>query len=1143
MKTPSINTFKQVIPIIYCYTTPGIPYHDGWCKIGESEQEANTRISQQTQTANIHHHLEWTKNAVYEGNGKPFTDNDFFVYLARNGVERMKPQEGDKKPPEWFRIAPEVAKQMLNDFRDNKGLLPSEATVIPYVLREEQQAAVTKAKDYFATHEGGKFLFNCKPRFGKTLTVYDLCKQMDLYTVLIVTNRPAIANSWYEDYCKFLGEASGYDFVSEGNGVKGLPLVKSREQYMKENFPPKEGQEPHKCIEFVSLQDLKGSKYFGGGFDKLKEVADMNWDILVVDEAHEGVDTYKTDVAFDRIHRKYTLHLSGTPFKSIAKQTFSEDAMYSWTYADEQKAKAEWHSDDGSPNPYADLPQLNMYTYQMSDIVKDQLEQGIEINGETEEYAFDLNEFFATDNRGYFIHNDAVNKFLDTLVTGKKYPFSTPELRDELKHTLWFLDRVDSARALERKLKKHPVFGKYEIVLAAGDGRSEEEDERVKDSAFKRVKEAIKNHDKTITLTVGQLTTGVTIPEWTAVLMLSNVRSPALYMQAAFRAQNPCRFHSGLKFYRKKNAYVFDFDPARTLITYEQFANDLSTDTAAGHGNTKTREQHIKELLNFFPVIGEDDQGEMVALDAAKVLSIPRKIKSTEVVNRGFMSNYLFQNISNVFGAPQEVVDIISQMTPVKEDEALNQLTEDTKEQLDINDHGEVDIPEDTIHNEAEDLFGKKIYKDTGETLQQEASKIADVFEPSGSTDTTDEDTAKAQEEVKKKVEDLKAKFAEQATKQILDQAQNAYQGDLSKQARNSLEKHINDRIGEQLDKAVDNHRIDVSRTQSERDEKLKEVETPEEEKKVRDDYQEKIKQANQNLQETVTKEIQNGLTEAGQTVVERVETDKKNKQKQTIEGSVRDHLRGFSRTIPSFLMAYGTDNTITLANFDTIVPEGVFKDVTSITLDQFRFLRDGGDYYLKDDDGNPIRDETHKKHFDGHLFDEVVFNDSVKEFLNKKQELADYFDDSHKKDIFDYIPPQKTNQIFTPRKVVKTMVDMLEKENPGCFDDDTKTFADLYMKSGMYITEIVKRLYNSPRMKLLYPDNQKRLEHIFAKQVYGLAPTEIIYRICRAYILGFSDTVSIPKDNIRKCDALEFAKNGTLELKLGELFPELEEG
>lgn len=1138
MRTPHINTFKEVIPVIYCYTTPGVPAHNGWCKIGETEQSPEARVAQQAQTINVETKLEWTKNAIFDdGKGTPFHDRDFHAYLTRNGIERMKPKKGDKKAPEWFRITPKTAKQMLNDFRDNKGLLPSETTVIPYVLRAEQQAAVVKAKDYFATHEGGQFLFNCKPRFGKTLTVYDLCKQMNLVKVLIVTNRPAIANSWYEDYCKFLGEESGYYFVSEASGVKGNPLVLSRSGFLNKMI---EQKKELKCIEFVSLQDLKGSKYFGGGFDKLKEVADMNWDILVVDEAHEGVDTYKTDVAFDRIHRKYTLHLSGTPFKSIAKQTFSEDAMYSWTYADEQKAKAEWHSDDGSPNPYADLPQLNMYTYQMSDIVKDQLEQGIEINGETEEYAFDLNEFFATDNRGYFVHNDAVNKFLDTLITGKKYPFSTPELRNELKHTLWFLDRVDSARALERKLKKHPVFGKYEIVLAAGDGRSEEEDERVKDSAFKRVKEAIKNHDKTITLTVGQLTTGVTIPEWTAVLMLSNVRSPALYMQAAFRAQNPCRFHSGLKFYRKKNAYVFDFDPARTLITYEQFANDLSTDTAAGHGNTKTREQHIKELLNFFPVIGEDDQGEMVALDATKVLSIPRKIKSTEVVNRGFMSNYLFQNISNVFGAPQEVVDIISQMTPVKEDEALNQLTEDTKEQLDINDHGEVDIPEDTIHNEAEDLFGKKIYKDTGETLQQEASKIADVFEPSSSTDTTDEDTAKAQEEVKKKVEDLKAKFAEQATKQILDQAQDAYQGDLSKQTRNSLEKHINDRIGEQLDKAVDNHRIDVSRAQSERDEKLKEMETPEEEKKVRDDYQEKIKQANQNLQKTVTKEIQNGLTEAGQTVVERVETDKKNKQKQTIEGGVRDHLRGFSRTIPSFLMAYGTDNTITLANFDKIVPEGVFKDVTSITLKQFRFLRDGGDYYQKDDKGHEIRDEAHKKHYEGHLFDEVVFNDSVKEFMNKKKQLANYFDEKNTEDIFNYIPPQQTNQIFTPKKVVKHMVDLLEKENPGCFDDDAKTFADLYMKSGMFITEIVKRLYNSPRMKQLYPDKEKRLNHIFAKQVYGLAPTEIIYRICKNYILGFSDTISIKEHHIRLCDSLVYAQKGTLDMKLEEMFPKL---
>lgn len=277
----------------------------------------------------------------------------------------------------------------------------------------------------------------------------------------------------------------------------------------------------------------------------------------------------------------------------------------------------------------------------------------------------------------------------------------------------------------------------------------------------------------------------------------------------------------------------------------------------------------------------------------------------------------------------------------------------------------------------------------------------------------------------------------------------------------------------------------------------------------------------------------------AGNNIVERVEKDKKEKEKRNIEDDIRDHLRGFSRTIPSFLMAYGNDTT-TLARFDKIIPDQVFQDVTSITLAQFRFLRDGGDYYERNENGEAVIDAAHKRHFEGHLFDEVVFDDSIKEFLNKKHQLADYFDEKNKEDIFDYIPPQKTNQIFTPRNIVIDMCDDLEKENPGCFDQDDKTFVDLYMKSGMYITEIVKRLYNSPRLKALYPDNKARLNHIFAKQVYGLAPTEIIYRICLSYILGFSDEIEIDKNNIRLCDALEYAKNGTLEMKLEELFPEL---
>ena len=241
---------------------------------------------------------------------------------------------------------------------------------------------------------------------------------------------------------------------------------------------------------------------------------------------------------------------------------------------------------------------------------------------------------------------------------------------------------------------------------------------------------------------------------------------------------------------------------------------------------------------------------------------------------------------------------------------------------------------------------------------------------------------------------------------------------------------------------------------------------------------------------------------------------------------NIRDHLRGFSRTIPSFIMAYGDENT-TLENFNTIIPDNVFKEVTSISLEEFRRLRDGFDY--TDENGE-------QNHYNG-FFDSVVFNDSIKEFLSLKKKLSNYFEDDMKEDIFDYIPPQKTNQIFTPKKVVKLMVDNLEKENPGCFDNPEHTFIDLYMKSGLYITEIVKRLYRSEKMKKLYPDNVDRLNHIFEKQVYGLAPTEIIYRIATNYILGFSDKIEIKHNNLRLLDTLPYAQAGTLKEKLDDVF------
>lgn len=1109
-----VKSVRPVVPMIYAYTTPQIADHDGWTKIGYTEQGTGKRIAQQTNTADVETHEEWKGQAVYDdGTGDTFTDHDFHAYLT----EKLKVER--KPGKEWFHVTGPVSHGYFNDFRENRGILTQSSIVVPYSLRKEQSDAVEQAEEYAENHEKGEYLWNCKPRFGKTLSTYDLCKQLKTEKVLIVTNRPAIANSWYDDYVKFLGPQSGYLFVSHVDTLAGKPFVIDNDEYIQQLVNSKNPIEGR--IEFVSLQDLKGSDRFGGEFEKLHEVADLEWDILVIDEAHEGVDTYKTDIAFDQIKRKFTLHLSGTPFKAIANDKFQQDAIYNWTYAEEQKAKQDWDNPD-LPNPYENLPKLNLFTYQMSEIIKDEIDQGIEINGETEEYAFDLNEFFATDERGYFIHNSSIDRFLDALTTQGKFPFSTDELRNKLKHTFWLLNRVDSAKALMRKLKKHPVFKDYYVVLAAGDGKIDDDEETKK--SFDKVREAIKNYDKTITLSVGQLTTGVTIPEWTAVLMLSNIKSPALYMQAAFRAQNPCLFHDkDGKYYRKENAYVFDFDPARTLTVFEKFANDLNIETSDGRGDIDERKDNIRTLLNFFPVLGEDDNGEMVELDAEKVLSVPRKIYAKEVVRRGFMSDFLFANISNVFHAPQEVIDILAKFEPQQEPAPLN-IDRDTASNLDLDDNGEVDIPEEKIIGKAADVFGDKIYEDVGAKMEEAIQKGLDENKPNQEDEL---------------IENIKKEFHEQAVRPILEKAQEAYQDDLKPAQKNRLEKKLSSDAERELNKRIGAYGIRMKLIDKAHEEAKEDCDTKEEEEKVNQKFEAQRQEAVEELKKTLSDTVNDLIDNSQKHVVEAVETAKQEAAKKTVEDTVRDHLRGFARTIPSFLMGYGDEST-TLANFDQMVPPDVFSEVTRnmttgecVTVEDFRKLRDGFDY--TDDNG-----ET--QHYPGHLFDEVIFNDSVKEFIGLRTKLADYFDDSQKEDIFDYIPPQKTNQIFTPKKVVRKMVDMLEQENPGCFDQPDKTFADLYMKSGLYITEVVKRLYNSDGLKVAYPDPAARLDHIFAKQVYGLAPTEIIYKIATRYILGFADEVHLSKTNFRCCDALGYAENGTLEDKLMELFPELKD-
>lgn len=1108
MGTIKLNTTRQAIPMIYAYSTPEIARHDGWTKIGYTEQGVENRLKQQTHTADIVYKEEWRGNASYDdGSGEFFTDKDFHAYLRKNGIENSKENE-------WFHVDGPTSRQYFQDFRSNHGRVQFPDVAMDYTLRKEQADAVAETAAYFGSHEKGEFLWNAKPRFGKTLSVYDLCRQMELRTILIVTNRPAIANSWYSDYVRFLGKESGFLFVSHVEALNGQPYVLSVDQYIDALLAD---DKDYGRIEFVSLQDMKGSIYFGGEHNKLKDVADMNWDLLVIDEAHEGVDTYKTDVAFNKIKRKHTLHLSGTPFKALANDKFRQEAIYNWTYADEQQAKRDWSGEVGTHNPYASLPQLSLYTYQMSEIIRDELSQGIEINDEMQEYAFDLNEFFQVKANGEFVHNDSVDRFLDAMTSQSKFPFSSEELRSELKHTFWLLNRVDSAKALAKKLKEHRVFSEYEIVLAAGDGRLTEEEETSK--SYDKVVQAIKTHEKTITLSVGQLTTGITIPEWSAVIMLSNIKSPALYMQAAFRSQNPWSYSKDGKFYRKENAYVFDFDPVRTLIIFEQFANDLCADTSDGKGDTDTRKKHVLQLLNFFPVIGEDEHGEMVELDAEKVLSIPRKIKCQEVVRRGFLSDFLFQNISNVFHAPMEVLEIIKNLQPVAEPKGNGpvNITPETEKELQLDENGEVHLGDEYVIGKATEIFGEKVYDKVPDDVVEAIADVIPTPKSDGEKETGKDPLENLKKEAHKKVIDP-----------IIHKAKEEYGRDFKPGDQKKIEAKTKQKTDEAIKRVFDEYLIEQRTQEVERQRKLEEAETREDNELIKSLYDQQKEKSDEQLKDQLIKAIEAVQSEVEQEVVRTIETAKKEEKKKGYEDAVRDHLRGFSRTIPSFLMAYG-DDSVTLANFDQIIPDDVFHEVTSITLDQFRFLRDGGPYTNESTGA--------EEHFAGHLFDPVVFDDSVKEFLRLKKQLADYFSGAHDEDIFDYIPPQKTNQIFTPKWVVKQMVDMLEKENPGCFDDPNKTFIDPYMKSGLYITEIVKRLFASEKMKELFPNENERLRHIFENQVFGLAPTEIIYRIALAYIMGFAEEAGIQKHNLRQVDALQFAKDGTLEEKLTEIF------
>jgi type II restriction enzyme len=670
----NIESFKVIYPQVYSYILIDQPENEGSQKIGYTERKkVEDRIKEQVNSAakKLKYETLWHAPAFFQGNEESFTDKLFHKFLDKKGVER-KLQLGT----EWFYFngEPLKSKELYDVFRKDKfSALQNDNGKIDYKLRFEQEEAVKKALEYFEKTEKGEFLWNAKPRFGKTLASYDLAKKLNANKVLIVTNRPAIANSWFNDFEIFV---DGYSFISETSSLKNRATLTRKQHTDIDPIPPQ--------ITFLSLQDLKGSKYFGGNYDKLRWIADLEWDLVIIDEAHEGVDTGRTDAAFDVIKRKHTLHLSGTPFKALANDKFPKEAIYNWTYLDEQKIK-KLEIEESEIGEHTDLPDLKLFTYRISQMITDEVNEGIEIENKTRDYAFDLNEFFRAKDKK-FVHEEDVREFLSNLSTNKKYPFSTPELREELKHTFWYVgNRVDSVKALEKLLKEDDVFKDYTIVVAAGDGRSFEEEEydfKGDESSFQKVIKAIAENDKTITLSCGQLTTGITIKEWTAVLMLTDIKAPSLYMQAAFRAQNPFKELRNGELYCKKSAYLFDFAPTRVLEIYDQFANGLNPKAVKGEITGKDREDNIKELLNFFPVISEDVNGEMIELDAKKVLTFPNALAATEIVQARFMTNLLFNDsLKGVFSFPKEVEEILNKMPEEK-----NKRVQRSNNSLDLDD-------------------------------------------------------------------------------------------------------------------------------------------------------------------------------------------------------------------------------------------------------------------------------------------------------------------------------------------------------------------------------------------------------------------------------------------------------------------------
>lgn len=644
----------------------------------------------------LHAELAIRKNS--KGMIETFWDHDVHDVLERSGIRHKKFKGSSGR--EWFECSLPTAKSAIQAVMEGRQSLQDNEIrddVKPIVFRKEQRRAIDQTKKVFETHQN--MLWNAKMRFGKTVSALQVVKEMEFSRTLIVTHRPVVIDGWFKDFGWIFHDCNDFQFGSKKGYGSDFDVC---EKNLKKNKT--------KYVFFASIQDLRGSDQVGGIYEKNTELFDAKWDLLIVDEAHEGTLTALGDNVLSLLVKSKTkvLKLSGTPYNLLDK--FDKEATFTWDYVMEQRAKTNWDDEHpGEPNPYACLPSMSIYTYDLPALINPEIE--------ADSMSFNFREFFKTDGDfdDVFVYGDSIKAFLDLLVNNdanSTYPFSNDRFINIFRHTLWMLPGVKAAKAMSKLLKSHEIFKQYTIVNVAGAGDEEVDG----DDALKMVQNAIGNNPletKTITLSCGRLTTGVSVPAWTGVLMLAgtSTTSASGYMQTIFRVQTPCDL-GGMQ---KEQSFVFDFAPDRTL----QVLADVAHIESVGKGTTESQRQTLREFLNFCPVISLDGS-TMQEYNVDSLFTKLKRVFIERVVQSGFEDEHIF-NQKSLQGLSEEELKMFDKLHSIIGSTKAMPKTKN----IDINKKGLTEEEQELV-DEIEDKkrSGKKLTKEERELLERHKAEM-----------------------------------------------------------------------------------------------------------------------------------------------------------------------------------------------------------------------------------------------------------------------------------------------------------------------------------------------------------------------------------------------------------------------------------